>query len=262
MVQRAGVITASGTALERWQVIAASATGSAHLQADEPGQDAYAHAQRNGVLAAVVCDGAGSAACSAAGAQHVAEALVEALVSSAPSAHADVYGHVQAVLGHVRDGLQRLAESAGQPLDAYACTVVGAWLTAEGGVLLHIGDGVAVAEFGDAPAQVSWPENGEYANETVFITSPHWSAHLRVVVLEQAPDLLAVMSDGAMSFAMGKGRSGLFRPFIDPILAYLGKVDAGTGCKALVATLADPRTHTITNDDKTLLLAWPRVGAA
>jgi hypothetical protein len=66
---------------------------------------------------------------------------------------------------------------------------------------------------------------------------------------------LALMSDGAMPFAMAKGNGGLFKPFMDPVEAYLAGVTQDEGSAALAGTLGDPRTYGITSDDKTLLIA-------
>ena len=64
------------------------------------------------------------------------------------------------------------------------------------------------------------------------------------------------MSDGCMPFAMSKNNGSLYAPFMDAVQGYLRTVDSvELGNAALASTLADPRTHQITGDDKTLLLA-------
>lgn len=248
-----------------WQVVAAAVIGTSHVAANQPCQDAVAWQQHDGWLFAAVCDGAGSAAHSHIGAQHMAEGVTSALTACvaalADADQAQASAVLQQVIGQQRQQLQALAKRDNTAINDYACTLVGAYINADGGWLFHIGDGVAVAEFADAPACISWPENGEYANETVFVSSEQWSKHLRLTRVPAAPTVLALMSDGAESFAMGKQRSGLFRPFIDPVLRYLQGVDHSTATQALAATLADPRTGHITSDDKTLLLAWPTAHA-
>ncbi len=119
----------------------------------------------------------------------------------------------------------------------------------------HIGDGVGVVEFDDGTSVLSLPENGEYANETYFVTQDEWSAHLRVTPFSGRVRCLALMSDGAMSFAFKK--TGLFRPFMDPVVSYLNNTEEAEGSEALLATLAGEGTWTITSDDKTLLVALP-----
>lgn len=243
-----------------WQVVAASVTGSAHLADGTPCQDAHAYETSGQRLVAVVCDGAGSAIQSDEGAQHMAEGVVAALLKLPSDAQANWQANVEAVIAEVRQALVQKAQQAERDLSDYACTLVGAFWQADAGFFFHVGDGVGVAEFAEYPPAISYPENGEYANETIFVTSPEWTQHLRIQFWPARPQRVVLMSDGAQSFAMNKGQSALFMPFIDPVHKYLQSVNAESGAKALAATLADPRTHQITGDDKTLLLAWSQGG--
>ncbi|MCD9028139.1 protein phosphatase 2C domain-containing protein [Luteimonas sp. BDR2-5] len=250
-----------------WHVVAASATGRAHLDRGQPCQDAFAAEVVDGVLVAVVCDGAGSAAHADVGARTVASATVQALAArlrwgkdllrADAAAAGAAFGDA---LASVRGGLEAQAAAAHHDLRDYACTVVGVAAGAAGGWLFHIGDGVAVVESAQAPALVSRPDNGEYANETYFLSGPQWRERLRLTRIAEPATQLALMSDGAQAFAMARGDGGLYPPFIDPVARYLRGVDAAQGARALQATLADPRTDAITGDDKTLLLAWPERG--
>src|SRR5205085_8625169 len=127
---------------------------------------------------------------------------------------------------------------------------------AASGRFFHIGDGLAVVDASDeTPAVVSMPENGEYANETYFVSGEQWREHLRFTAFVPPMTRLALMSDGAMPFAMAKHNGGFYKPFMDPVEAYLAGVKEEEGSAALAGTLGDPRTHGITTDDKTLLIA-------
>jgi len=64
------------------------------------------------------------------------------------------------------------------------------------------------------------------------------------------------MSDGTAPFAVNRARSGFFRPFIDPIAAFLRDATAPNGNEALRNLLQSPRACAISADDKTLLLAF------
>ena len=57
-------------------------------------------------------------------------------------------------------------------------------------------------------------------------------------------------------FAVDRARSGFFRPFIDPITAYLREAATSNGNEALRNLLESPRAGAISSDDKTLLLAF------
>lgn len=248
-----------------WRIYAASAAGSSHLDKGIPCQDACAFHLEGEALAAVVCDGAGSAARSDVGARLIADALARALgerLAQEPALLAAprerFFDAAAAAVAQARAALAERADADGRPLGEYAATVVGYVGDAQRGWFVHIGDGIGVAEpAGDgagAPV-VSLPANGEYANETYFVTGEGWREQLRVLEVPAPTARLALMSDGAMPFAMARGNAALYAPFIDPVSRYLATVDPDAGSRALHGTLADPRTHGITSDDKTLLIA-------
>lgn len=249
-----------------WRVFAAAAVGASHVQAGLPCQDAYAYRVVGDALVAAVCDGAGSAASSHVGAAVVSAAVVNEVASHLLSARAsgsrpwpetveEAYGWLRELLSEVRAQLVRHAQAAESPLADFATTLVGVVTTPAGGWFFHVGDGVGVADACDAGTTVSQPENGEYANETYFITGEDWARHLRLLRIT-APQRLALMSDGAASFVMGKGNQALFAPFITPVEKFLLATDETSGNVALARTLGDARTDRITPDDKTLLLAY------
>lgn len=111
---------------------------------------------------------------------------------------------------------------------------------------------------GALPVRVSLPENGEYANETYFVTGEGWQDHLHLLPLGEPKQMIALMSDGAAPFVMERGFAGFFRPFMDPVENYLASASIEAGSRALAGLLDDPRTHAITPDDKTLLIARRR----
>ena len=247
-----------------WRVFAASAIGSSHREDDRPCQDAFALRAQGETLVAAVCDGAGSCELSHFGARALSESVVRSLAARAqgqilcPDTTEDKFKTlVQDAIAEAREVLEATAKSAGKDLSAYASTLVGVVAWTSRGHFFHVGDGYAVArpcapEMGDI---VSLPENGEYVNETYFVTGGEWREHLRTVCFEQAIATVVLMSDGAALFAMAKGHQELHRPFIDPVQRYLDQVSEAEGTEALAGTLGAPGTDAITNDDKTLLIA-------
>ncbi len=243
-----------------WKVIAASVQGKSHIDLGLPCQDAHAFKVSGSRLIGVVCDGAGSAKQSQRGAELCVRSVVENLSSTI--VEADMALAAKAIMdsvGAARDVLVALAASEQIPLDDLNCTLVGVIADPEGGILFHIGDGIGVVETESSPSvrHVSMPENGEYANETYFITADLWRQHLRLTEFSGKAKCVALMSDGAMPFVMTRTLDDFSRPFIDPVTRYLLGTDDVTGTDALKATLASEGTWAITGDDKTLLLAYP-----
>jgi hypothetical protein len=241
-----------------WRIYGASAIGKSHIDGGLPCQDAFGNASGGERLIAVVCDGAGSASNSEIGAKECADVICAFLATGAgdPAAACEQLVIEQAVEA-ARTQIDRRAIELAIPARELACTLVGVVLFCQGGCLFHIGDGMAVAELADGTSVISLPENGEYANETYFVTNEDWRTHLRITPFTGQIRCLALLSDGAMPFVINREKTGLFGPFIDPVRTYLSTVGESEGSNALQATLADERTWSITSDDKTLLLILP-----
>jgi hypothetical protein len=251
-----------------WTVFSASVIGKRNLEQGAAGQDASHCVVTDEVLVAIVCDGAGSVREGRTGADFIARALAEQLSGAL---HADrnllevqteggarLEATVRCAIEAVRTRLADLAASRELALDDFACTLVGCVASPGGGCFFHIGDGFAIQQGAAGDSVLSSPENGEYADETYFVTDENWKDHLRLTPLP-APargNVIGLMSDGTAPFAVNRARSGFFRPFIDPIATFLREATAPVGDAALRNLLESPRACEISPDDKTLLLAF------
>lgn len=247
----------------QWKVFLASATGAYHLTNDQPCQDAGHFAVNGNVLVGVVCDGAGSAAEGHAGSRFFADRITQlafaAFGTEELTARSDAEWH-EAIAGIVEQARSELAETAAaqeRSLRDFASTLVGCVTSRDGGCFFHIGDGFAIHQRHTGESVLSRPENGEYADETYFVTDESWKEHLRVTPLTgiERGCLIGLMSDGTSPFAVDGPKTGFFRPFIDPVVKFLREATEQNGTQALQNVLADEKTHRITADDKTLLLA-------
>ena len=253
-----------------WRVFAAAAIGKSHIDNGTPCQDAFASRVTGETLVACVCDGAGSQPLSQEGAQLVTREMVRQLSEQlaqqpqlAESALDSLRPILVSIVAAVRSQLEEKAQAEGVVLANFSATLVGVITTAAQGYFFHIGDGLGVAtpSAADAAEVISLPENGEYANETYFVSGEEWQEHLRITAITTIAGpirQIALMSDGAMPFVMAKGNTGLYRPFMDPVGHFLESVSEEEGSRAVAATLEDPRTYGITGDDKTLLIALPQ----
>jgi hypothetical protein len=247
----------------QWKVFFAAATGKHHLDSGMPCQDAVHHRVIPGGFIGVVCDGAGSASHGHEGAAFVARAFAGLLAESAPvtawSGDAAAGGHEQvlALLADLRGQLGDIARARDLALRDFACTLVACIVRDGSGCFFHVGDGFAIFVGEAGNCVLSLPENGEFADETYFVTGDHWADHLRITPLPRlAPGcLIGLMSDGTAPFAVNRSRTGFYPPFIDPVTAFLRPAAADVGNAALHGVLASEKTFAITGDDKTLLLA-------
>jgi protein phosphatase 2C-like protein len=240
-------------------VFFASATGKRNLEHGMAGQDASHCVVTGDVLVAVVCDGAGSVPEGRTGSQFIAHELAAQLAASLHAhPNASVEATIRDAIADVRARLAKLADARERELADFSCTLVGCVASPRGGSFFHIGDGFGIWQDGAAGCVMSQPENGEYADETYFVTDEDWNLHLRITPLPQAQPgcLVGLLSDGSAPFAVNRARSGFFAPFIDPVAAYLRKAAAPAGNEALRNLLESPRASDISADDKTLLLAF------
>lgn len=258
-----------------WKVVSASARGPTHVLEAEPCGDAAAAAVSGAGLVAVVCDGAGSAALGPLGARVCASTLTDLLAAELlrpPSrgegpgagpgegpgeAEVDIPATVRTAISRVRDLLRAIALAQGRCIEALDTTVVGAVMGMRGGWMFHVGDGAALAtsSMASGPVVMSPPENGEFANETFFVTRPDWSAHLRFTEVPRECDVVSLMTDGVTPFCIKERERRIDLGFFRPVSSFLEKSCERDGASALLGTLDSPRAAAISKDDKTFLWA-------
>jgi hypothetical protein len=250
-----------------WKVAGMSTTGFSHKENGTPCQDAHAVATLpGGWLVGVVSDGAGSAARSADGARFLCDGVLAHLSLRLDEICPDTNEHISETLVRrcveesvdlVRARLNILANKEDNSLADFHATLVGAVANSTGGIFFHIGDGAACATRSDdlTASVVSPPENGEYANETYFATQNEWRDHLRTTAFDSKHDLITLMSDGVMPFALARGATGPYPPFFEPLSRFLSDHDRDEGERALLELLERDVIQRITGDDKTLLWA-------
>ena len=247
----------------QWKVFFASATGKQHLDGNSPCQDAGHHLAVNDVLIGVVCDGAGSASQGHLGADFFARRLTELVSASLRSGQfaldtqLDYRDFLVPIIEAARTQLNEVAVGKELVLRDFACTVVGCIASRGRGCFFHIGDGFGICVRNTGESVLSQPENGEYADQTYFVTDERWQDHLRLTPLPdiQQGSLIGLMSDGASPFAVNRAKTGFFPPFIDPVVSFLSNATEHGGSEALQQVLESEKTYAITADDKTLLLA-------
>lgn len=242
---------------------AASVMGSAHELDQTPCQDT--HVVRTSPSGAwtgvVVCDGAGSAKFSKKGAevasQNYADKLMEIAIEleqRAPGAWIND-ALIQGVV-HIRQALRAVARQ--DDLSHYHTTLLAVLVGPGGGVCVHIGDGAIFGgcfaeEDGRSLINANWflsePENGEYANETYFITEAGWIKHLRISPLPPL-DWIALATDGGAALAL-TAKNEIKSDFMPGLFQELQ--GGGAALSPLIQNaLLDPALANITGDDKTL----------
>jgi hypothetical protein len=246
-----------------WKFVSQSVAGSSHLRGQQPCQDscrAVCETLRDEpILLLAVADGAGSAQYAERGAQLACETVLQRILADLRDGLA-VAG-IERDTAHywlyeARQGLGREAEQRGVTPRALACTLLLAVIGESAGVFAQVGDGAIVTRFGDEYRPVFWPQGGEYANSTNFLTDADFATHLEFAQFPERIDELAAFSDGLQRLALNLAVRTGHRPFFEPLFARLRA--AGNGeelSEPLRQFLASPRVAQRSDDDKTVILA-------
>ena len=249
----------------RWRVQGVSVQGHSHLREGVECQDAYRHATIASGHARVlaVADGAGSRARSAEGAT-LAVGLATAILAErvASGAVPDTPDRWRALLdGAYREvvaAFGRATARMGADAAAFAATLTAVVLAHPWVGVVGIGDGFVITRADGHDGRetfdlVSFSDPaGEYANETVFLSSPGALDSVAIDCLHD-PCLTAIMlaTDGLAPAALRRDR-GRPRPNRSLVQGVFGAADDPTG---IARFLLEDRISALSGDDKTLLLA-------
>lgn len=245
-----------------WRYAAASVIGTAHLSSPEGVcQDAHAfgYLEAASAFVGVVSDGAGSASQAQRGSRIACDFVLEKLAQAAPPL---MFSKRLAddTLVALRRELEVAADAAGSQMRDFACTLLVAIVCPLRSVFWQIGDGAMCfrEREDDRFRYAFWPEKGDYANVTYFVTDPNAKDHLDFDVTETEIVEVAIFSDGlerlALDFATGEAHSGFFNGLF-PHLRVLPEGRRDELSLHIASFLGSERVNQRTDDDKTLVLA-------
>jgi hypothetical protein len=253
-----------------WKVIQASVIGASHTARGEPCQDdcavaTFPMACGEECLVALVSDGAGSAICGGKGAMVACETGIRVIgdwISQAESLSNLSSEAAAEWVDTIRDHLWLASRAEGLLPRDYACTLLGVVICGNNAAFFQVGDGAIVIGEGDGFRPVFWPDSGEYANMTYFLTDENALSNLHSEVHPAGPAEVAVFSDGIQRLVLVYKTKEAHKPFFEPIFARLRKAADNEECDSLSEQLAtflgSPAVNERTDDDKTLVLATRR----
>lgn len=270
--------TSQSSVQPSWQVYGASSIGKSHIDSNLPNQDSiYLQKTQNGMVA-VVCDGAGSAKFSQAGAaffsQSIGKMLLSLSVSCSVSHRGIAFDLVQVKQQIIEQLLQiRLDLQSQLPAESSLRD----YHTTFTGLLIHSNHEALLVQIGDSPLITSQfvvrhphidyftnlqvhgdDSKNEYVNETHFITQDNWQPFLRVEAIDLSQvDCLALMSDGCadLVFEGASVTPKIYRPFFGNLLFNLTQSQSSQQGSAIIEqALGNPATYRLTGDDKSLLV--------
>jgi len=245
-----------------WKYAAASVIGTSHQKSPEGVcQDSHGlrYLEHASSFVGIVSDGAGSASMSQTGSRRTCDFVLEK-IAEAPPALLFAESFAAETLGGVRSELQALADEAGLRIREFACTLLVAIICPERAVFWQIGDGaMCFRQLHEERFEYAyWPEKGDYANVTFFVTDANAQDHLDVDVAETEIVELGMFSDGlerlALDFVAGEAHSGFFNGLF-PHMRGLPEGLSAELSSQIAGFLGSERVNKRTDDDKTLILA-------
>ena len=247
-----------------WKIATATATGTSHLRGNMPCQDRLAVALTgDGWLIAAVADGAGSASLAEVGAELAVRCAMDFTVEAIAGGAEELVGVLRSAAECARSKILDEAAERAIPARELASTLLLVALGETGGAALQVGDGVIVVhEADDDWCWVFWPDHGEYANTTCFLTSDDVADHIQIETLPADIQDVALLSDGlerlALSFADTTAHNFFFEPLFRPLWSLVGEGISEQLSSALQSFLTSERVAERTDDDLSLVLATCR----
>lgn len=181
-------------------LVAASAIGRGHIQKNIVCQDKVDFCKKYNVSVLALADGAGSEPNSHFGAEVAVRAIGDYLAANFNALFDDTEG-IEAkrrISEYIKKQLNELAVEKGFPIKSLASTLMAVAVCDGRYIIFHVGDG-AIGVFAHGETKVaSFPENGEFANSTVFMTSEGVEHHVKLFkgILKDINGFM-MMSDGA-----------------------------------------------------------------
>jgi serine/threonine protein phosphatase PrpC len=243
-----------------WKVVPVSVIGTSHEKADIPCQDCCDFLRissgEGAILLVALADGAGSAALSHVGSFEAVHHLLS-LASHSNLAPSEISKEkVREWMGKVLEHFSTVAEREKTTVSQLACTLLLGIIGESDAIFCQIGDGAWVAEKEGELIPVTWPQNGDFANITTFITSEGALETMQYERLTGSVAAIAGFTDGLQALALTFSTRTAHAPFFRPMFASVQSCEDETSLIApLQAFLTSEDINNRTDDDKTVVLA-------
>lgn len=246
-----------------WRHVAQSLQGPSHKADGSVCQDSHFVCTLGNAdsetMVACVADGAGSAKHSDIGSALACESIADSATLYFESHGSFAALRFNDVLGwceQVREKIQLAAQSEGCQTRDLATTLCAAIISPAGSFFFQIGDGAITVGNNGIYGVVFWPQSGEYANVTNFITSDQFKNHLEFQATTSQVSDVALFTDGIERLALNFENQTPHMPFFQPLFHAVRQSDNNTSLENdLGHFLQSDSVKDRSDDDKTLILA-------
>lgn len=251
-----------------WTWAAAGCRGTSHEKTGERLQDVHScfatPTGPNGTFVAIVSDGAGSARFGRQGAALTCRSIGVGIREHLRTAGTvPTENHLWTWVDSARDLISSVAKRRNISPREFSSTLVCAISNGSETLVAHVGDGGVVLKSDPSGEWIAptWPEHGEYASTTSFVSDPA-GVSLRCVQHEGRISALIAFSDGlerlGLDFVHAKPFGRFFDGLIRPVEAAATTGRNGPLSKKLWDFLNGEAVNSRTDDDKTLVVALRR----
>lgn len=250
--------------MSHWIVTRGSVTGTSHTSQGEEKQDSIAVVEDiHGNVSFCLSDGAGSSKNSKFSSSITSQFMAQEL-SKLPSMIEErgtgswINDYIIQCIINLRAALYEKFDT--YDLRDYHCTLVSGIFFKNTCLVAHIGDGAVLSGtvsldnnecLLNEKLYFSEPENGEYKNETYFLTEPNWLKHLRIKVVPNVSWLIAGTDGGIDLLSVG---DRLQDQLVLEILTDLIDCPSSERNQNLERIMSSDKADEKTNDDKTLII--------
>ncbi len=249
----------------KWKTIGNSVKGTSHLATGKNCEDAIQYrvvtdGEGKEILLCCASDGAGSAKYAVDASFYTTRKIIDGLADPAFIESGFTETGLYSIVEHIYAGLTEGANDNGVALNEYSCTLLGCFITADKAAFFQVGDGAIVRNDGSGfYTPVWWPQNGEYQNATSFLVDDPTFSNLKITILNEAVNEVAIFTDGLQMLALNMEASNAHQPFFTPLFNHLQMADDEQKINVLNRKLEEflnsAAINDRTDDDKTLFLA-------
>ena len=238
-----------------WKAVQAAVRGRGHALADIPCQDKTHVLEMSDALTAALADGAGSAEHSELGAECVTRTICQLLTNNFDRYFETDDASFVAVemLDVLKQDLSNVASEVNCEIRDLASTLLAVAVKDRHFIAMHLGDGVIGCLDGEELKVLSPPDNGEFINETTFVTSIDAIVHLRLSKGElDNLSAFILMSDGTAA-GFYQRRTQTLTPVIKRLIHAVKLMAIDEVETALVENIKETLCK-VTTDDCSLIL--------
>lgn len=210
---------------------------------------------------AAISDGAGSAPYSQRGSEEACGTVLTELSFKLDRKNGNLVEAFLSAASSARQQIAHIAKEAGHDSRDYACTLLLFGIGPEGAVALQVGDGLIVYRSASSEDWhfAIWPQRGEYANTTYFLTDESYHDHVQVVDLPTDIVEVGLVSDGLETLALNYATKKVHAPFWEGLFKPVRQSEQSGEMtdlqEPLENFLASERVISRTDDDLSIILA-------